>query len=242
MTAEYWHRYKSDVTGFRKQCKTCRTKYSRRYYEANTERQRENVRRYREANLGKVRERDRQYYKSNADKKREYDLQYREANADKIREQLNQWREANPDKVREYRRRYREANPDKMRVHVHKRMARKRALPDTMTAQDWQHALIYFNGCCAVCGRQLNDLFGEHTAAMDHWIPLTSDDCPGTIPQNIIPLCHGIDGCNNKKSSKDPETWLIETYGTRKARQIMARIQAYFDSLPGSTDEDQGAA
>lgn len=112
--------------------------------------------------------------------------------------------------------------------YYHKHRYRIRSLEVNFSDNDWQRAIDYFHGCCAVCGRQLSDLFGEHTAGMDHWIPISSPGCPGTIPENIVPLCHGIDGCNNHKHAKDPEQWLNERYGKRKAKRILERINAYF--------------
>jgi hypothetical protein len=112
-----------------------------------------------------------------------------------------------------------------------RRRARVLNLPDTFMIDDWRYALEYFNGCCAVCGRQLNDLFGEHYAAADHWIPISSPNCPGTIPENMVPLCHGVDGCNNAKSATEPYEWLIRRFGKRKAGQINTRIQAFFATV-----------
>ena len=118
-------------------------------------------------------------------------------------------------------------------IYRQNRKARKSSLPNTLTHVQWQHALNYFNGCCAVCGRQMNDMFGEFTAAMDHWIPLSykGDDNPGTVAGNIVPLCHGVGGCNNSKHATNPEAWLKREFSTRKASQIMRRIQDYFNSI-----------
>ena len=113
-------------------------------------------------------------------------------------------------------------------VRLHTYRARKRSLNDCFTVEDWKHALEYFEGCCAVCDRPPG-LW--HTLAADHWIPLSSPDCPGTIPENIIPLCHGIDGCNNSKHAKLPLEWLTEKFGKRKAMVIFNRIGDYFSSL-----------
>jgi len=44
----------------------------------------------------------------------------------------------------------------------------------------------------------------------------------------MIPLCHGLGGCNNSKSDKDPEPWLTKRFGKRKAAVILKRIHAYF--------------
>jgi hypothetical protein len=159
------------------------------------------------------------------------------------------WRQENPEKQlaksrresaamtplrreqrREYYRKYarRAVESGRTKVVFNRRRARKHSLPDTLTHAEWQNALAYFGNCCAVCGRP-RGLW--HTIAADHWIPLASPNCPGTVKENMIPLCHGIDGCNNSKNDIDPSEWLILKFGKRRAKQILARIQAYFDSL-----------
>lgn len=118
------------------------------------------------------------------------------------------------------------------RIYSNNRAARKRALPDYFTVQDWEHCLDYWNGCCAYCGQPAGLWI---TIAMDHFIPITSSECPGTVPTNIIPACHAVKdgqgGCNNAKSKREPEIWLIEKFGERKAKKILKRIKEYFASL-----------
>ena len=115
-----------------------------------------------------------------------------------------------------------------MRLARVRRRAREYALPDTLTAEQWGRALDYFNGCCAVCGRQLNDLFGTHYVSADHWIPLAKPGCPGTTADNIVPLCHGIGGCNNRKHYSLPEQWLKRMFGTKQANKVLKRVETYF--------------
>ena len=121
----------------------------------------------------------------------------------------------------------------KICVYAQNKNARERSLPNTLTPEEWQHALNYFHGCCAVCGRQLDDMFGRVTASADHWIPLAykDDDNPGSCKANIVPLCVGWGGCNNNKNAIVPDVWLERKYGKRKAKKIAARVQKYFDSL-----------
>lgn len=149
---------------------------------------------------------------------------WREAN----REHLRQYNEG--DKHRQASMRWQRANRDAMRAIKQRRRARERGLPNTFTQDDWQRAVDYFNGCCAVCGRAHS---ASHKIAADHWIPLTSEDCPGTTPLNIVPLCHAQkgakNGCNNGKNDLSPETWLLRKFGNHEAAKILARIAAYFE-------------
>lgn len=188
--------------GLRAYCRVCHTGATRLWRNNNPELAKETARKVREANLNRERERSRQ------------------------------WRIDNPDRQKASIHRWMKANPDRMRANSHRRLARKRNLPDTFTAADWQHALDYFDGCCAACGRPAG-LW--HTIAADHWIALSDPACPGTVPTNIVPLCHprkdGGSSCNVSKHNKNAEQWLAEKLGKRKAKQILARIQVYFDSL-----------
>lgn len=205
-TTEFFNKRERGLYGLYAQCKKCRNKtvakYATKYRENHRERTRESAAKYRANNLEKTREKSRE------------------------------WNRKNKPSIYAANKAYLERNPEKIRLDSSRRRSRKRAVPHTLTMQDWQHALDFFNGCCAVCGRQSQDLFGERTIAADHWIPLSKGG--GTTPENIIPLCHGVDGCNNTKSNKDPEQWLVERYGKAKAKQILARIQAYFDKLAGT--------
>lgn len=139
-------------------------------------------------------------------------------------ERKKRYRQNHPAEVREICRRSQQRHRETKRVNYQRRQSRKLELPTQFTPKDWQHALDYFDGCCAVCGRPPG-LW--HTLAMDHWIPLSSPNCPGTIPANIVPLCHGEGGCNNSKGSREPSEWLIDKLGKRKAKQVLDRIGSY---------------
>jgi hypothetical protein len=245
LTTEFFSRDKNRADGFRSDCKACnrayraanreRTaeynrawyranpEYHRVYYEANrahiikyncqrnkTSKVRIAARAWKQANKVRIAERKRAHYRANLEHYRAY-------------------YEANREQISERRRALYRANPDKVRMRDQRRRARKKALPASYTEADWIYVLDYFNHCCAVCGRQLKDLFGTHTAAMDHWIPLTATNCPGTIPENIVPLCHGQNGCNNKKGNRNALEFLELTYGKKKAKAILKRIEDYFE-------------
>lgn len=158
-----------------------------------------------------------------------YQKGYRATNPDKVKARLRAWHQKNRDRVLEQRRlsarkRY-AADPAKHIGYVVRRRTRKLGLPNTLTTTDWKRALEYFNGCCAYCGSQ-QDFW--HVIEADHFIPLNSPQCPGTTVNNVLPACKA---CNTSKSNSDPHEWLIRKFGKRRAKQILARIQAYFANL-----------
>ena len=120
------------------------------------------------------------------------------------------------------------------RVYGSLSRARKRHLADTFTRRDEAFARDYWQGACAVCG----DAAGFwKVIALDHWVPLSSADCPGTVPGNMVPLCHarkGIRGaipdCNANKHVKDAPAWLLDKLGKRQSTRKLAEIQAFFEA------------
>lgn len=247
-TAEYFHRNVTGRDGLRSDCKVCGCDASRQYRLNNPERVRDGLHhwyitnlervkvyhsQYRSANREKIQDSRRRYRIANAETIKERKYQYYCLNSEAIKERQRQYACENRDKLRRSQREWRRENPEKVRITHLRRHTRKLGLPDTFTETDWQRAVDYFHGCCAICGRQANDLFGTHTLSKDHWIAVTDTrpDNPGTVPENILPLCHGVDGCNNSKLNKDPIEWVTRQFGNRKAKQILARVEAYFQSL-----------
>lgn len=261
LTDEYFHKTPTCRYGYRRICKICIAAYKKVYRDENADYIRENKRQYREdnkdaiakkkhdyhaANREKIAAKRKLYYAKVRDRLLQYQREYRERNLDYIRQRDRLYALAHRKeavlKSRQYywtnhaaisakqKALYR-SNPDAFLVRINRRKARLLELPHTLTIKEWQHAKDHFNGCCAVCGRPFKDLFGTHTVAQDHWIPLSSPDCPGTIAKNIIPLCHGVSGCNNSKRDKNAFQWLVERFGKRKAKHIYDKIIAYFDSI-----------
>lgn len=221
-------------------CKSC-TRARQREYESSPTikaKNREYLRKYRQVPKNKKRAKllgYRRSQKPEAKKRRREYLQRPDIKAGK-REYHREYakRPGVKERFRESARKHRQhpENRKRNRIHKHNRNARESSLPNTLTHDQWQHALNYFNGCCAICDRQMNDMFGEFTIGMDHWIPLSyKGDNPGTVAGNIVPLCHGVGGCNNQKHNALPQEWLARQFGKRKAVKILQRIQEYFDSV-----------
>lgn len=252
-TPEYFTRNNSTRDGLHTQCKECRQRKGRERWAANADelnaRRRELYpehaearkvyhKKWREENREQVLAKKKEYYRANSEKdlasskawreanpekKKAYDREYAQKNKRRIKERQRKWEADNRDRINEQKR-------PKRRIYQQLRESRKSELPTDFTQDDWDRAVDFFEGKCAACGRPPG-LF--HSLALDHWVPLSSPDCPGTIPSNIVPLCHGVGGCNNSKHSKDPTEWLVWKFGKKKGKEVAAKVQQYFDSLKG---------
>jgi len=218
-TTEYFHKCKYRVDGLNNWCKACRHKHQLSIRAAKHD--------Y-----------DQIYVALNYEKITERNHNYRLSNADEIKRRKREAYQRNRIKVLAKQREY-NSRPDKRdqrnrtaNLAWHRRRARLLSLPVTFTAQDWQRALDYFGGCCAICGSPPG-LW--HVIAKEHWISLNDprEDNPGTVPTNILPMCHsrkhGEGGCNNLKGDADPVEWLIQRLGRGKAAKKLKEIEAYFE-------------
>ena len=223
-----------------------RARNNARYRELNkTPERREALRKYAQQRTSEQRELKRKHTREEARKRRQDPEQRARINkrrqTPEAKEHERKYRLArrqDPEVIereRQCNREWRQKPENKLKAIIksNRRRARKVALPDTLTPADIDRMMEYWDGRCAVCGRQTG--FWTFTA-LDHWIPLNNSECPGTIPTNMIPLCHGKKGvpigdpsCNVSKHDKTPETWLIQRFGKCKASQILKQIEAYFE-------------
>lgn len=173
----------------------------------------------------------RQYYQDRKEERSEKAREERRQNPEIERERKHRYYQRHREKVIARARAWQAENPEKKREYRHRREARKRALPVNWTDQHWLICLGYWNYCCAVCGNQLRDLFGQVAPNADHWIPLNRPDaCPGTVPENMICLCPS---CNFSKHDHLPANWLTTIYSKKKAAEILNRVSVYFEYMKG---------
>lgn len=208
-TVEYFHPRPDSPDGLRNNCRVCQNKRSKKYHADNTD----DLKAY-----------HLKYYQENRDRLQQKQRDYEAQNRERARKRVRLWKLANPERVKNREARN-QASAISRRI---RREARKSALPDNFTPQDWRFAIDYFGGRCAACGRPPG-LF--HTLAADHFMALSSLGCPGSVPANIVPLCHGVDGCNNSKFTADPEEWLIRKFGKKQGKAILAKIQEFFSKV-----------
>lgn len=198
-TREFFNARTDSKDGLRGYCRECHVQYARDWNQANPERAAEHTR----AKAARQRERRREV----------------------LLKRTRMWRKKNKAYIRRYNRTYRIENDAEIRALRASQRAQERNMPDDFTAEDWRFALEYFGEHCAVCGRPFD---GKSTVAADHWIPLSDPDCPGTIPANIVPLCCGKDGCNEKKGHNNPDAWVVEVYGIEHGNKILEQIRQFF--------------
>ena len=231
-TADFFYRAKRMADGFVTECKKCRNLKHREWVSNNRERSREHSRRA---------------YANNIEKRHAYNVQrrshrtetrqaWRVNNRQRDRDNMQRWRTAHPDYDQEWRRSHPEQSKDTRKHAGIRRRARRLNLPCRFSPMDWQHALTFFDHRCAVCGRAPS--FWQYLA-QEHWIPVADPrpDNPGTVPGNILPVCHtrkgfsGMGSCNLSKQDKDPIVWLNEHYSPRRAKAILQRIDAYVKTV-----------
>lgn len=119
-------------------------------------------------------------------------------------------------------------NRPRLRHYGSLRRARVKGLPSTFTEEEQHFCRAYFHYACAICGKEEGF---QWTLVMDHWIPINSANCPGTVSTNMIPLCNGVSGCNTSKQDTPAEHWLIRRFGKHKASAILRKIDAYFAAV-----------
>jgi hypothetical protein len=153
------------------------------------------------ANRDRVNARNRHWKATHADKHNAYNKEWAKANPDKVRAKTKRYRDRHPEKCKEWIRAWHEANPGKGIEYVHRREARIKGNGGSWTAGEWETLKRQYRYRCVCCWTpesQLNTL--GRKLVPDHIIPIAKNGL--NIIENLQPLCHGVDGCNNKKYLK----------------------------------------
>ena len=214
ITSEFFYTDAQKPNGFRPECKVCNNAKKQDWRLKNPDKVRANskLENQRKSPERRARENAKQLAKYHADPQAA-SKRYKEYYKKKIDYHLERGRK------------YKDANPDKRRANEQRRRTREYELPNTLTASEWRYALEYFNQSCAYCGNQ--EGFWNRIE-VEHFIPVTASNCPGSTKDNILPACRH---CNSSKNNKDATEWLTSKYGKRKASAILKRITDYFESV-----------
>lgn len=212
----------------------------KRYYQENAEKIKRYVAEWQKNNRDKVNASQRARYWLDPEvsraKSRAHQKRYSKRHPDRVRISFKTYYYNNIEEQRKRASDWAKNNPTKERAAQQRRRANKRGLPNTLTNDQWEAALNYWDQKCAVCGASANMWV---VLSPDHWHPISKGG--GTTADNIVPLCHARKGipngepcCNNSKKDKLPADWLTQRFGKRKARVILAKIEAYFAAIGGN--------
>lgn len=220
-TLEFFCCRNSNPDGLNGECKQCvKTRADQNRDKSKTYHQEWYIR-----NKERLNQRNREYWHENRERLNDWQRAYREEHHDERVAKQRIYIHRNREEIARKGKIYYRKNPHVAKAGYHRYRARKLSLPNDWTPQDWMRCLEFWHYCCAVCGNQLRDLFGDVKPHADHWHPLNLPGCPGTVPGNMICLCSS---CNCSKHDRLPDVWLTDYFGKRKAALILKPILAYF--------------
>jgi 5-methylcytosine-specific restriction endonuclease McrA len=202
-TTEYFYKSKQNKDGLMGKCKTCAIEYQKIYYEENADGIKEHTKKRYKENAERERERKKKYQRENADKVKQY---YRK-NITMFKEYQKEYREKNADKIKRIIRKWHKENPAKNTYYQQIRKSIKKALPATLTAEQWLQIKDDFDNRCAYCGK-------KKKLTQDHFIPLSKGG--EYTHNNIMPVCKS---CNSSKQDKDFFEWYPEYKYFSKERE-----------------------
>lgn len=199
----------------------------KKYMELNREKFKEYWKMYYQNNKEEISVKQKEYYLKNKERKSEYHKYWRINNLDRLRDYGKKYRNDNSVRLREYRlknierirnvqKEYFKNNPEVKRMSEHKRNALKRALPNTLTLNQWNEIKKCFNNKCAYCN-------SEESLTQDHFIPLSKGG--GYTRNNIIPACKS---CNSSKGNRDFFEWYKKQmfYNLESEEKIINHLRA----------------
>jgi len=197
---------KASKDGLTIYCKSCLRNYYKKYYSQEEQKK-------------KKAEYFKQYYPKNKETILARGKEWRETNREKYLEGMRDWYRRNKQKKLELSKQYyseNEHNRSYRRIVYQRRRARLKHLPHTLTQQEWEDCLQYFNYQCAYCGA---------TGAMthEHVTPVTLGG--GYTKDNIIPACHS---CNSSKCDTVLEVWYPkqEFFTEERLNKILKYLEA----------------
>lgn len=131
-------------------------------------------------------------------------------------EYMKNYREENRDYYTEYHVTYHLENPEVRRLSYQRRRDRMAQLPHTLTVEEWEETLEYFDYSCAYCG------VSDDNIGKEHIIPVVKGG--GYTQDNIIPACRS---CNAKKHTRDLEEWYVsyEHYNKERLDKILDYVE-----------------
>lgn len=206
-TTEYFHTKKGNRDNLRHECRECRLKQQKLYYQNNKKEIIKKNNQYRKDNWETFTKRRKAYDEKNKEVLSEKRKEYNKKNKDIIAKKKKAYVAKHKEKYAAYYRKWARQNADKCKAKRHKRDAMSKNLACTLTPEQWQGILEKFDYSCAYCGTKEN-------IHQEHFIPLSKGG--GYTAQNIIPACHS---CNSSKQNFDFKDWYKKQDNYSKKRE-----------------------
>ena len=211
LTNEYFQYRKGSKDGFRNECKVCKKDYNRNYREENKEYLAKHNAEYRKANWDSFMKNKKAYEELNRELLAEKRKKYYQKNKEQISKKKKEYTEKNKVKYAKYHLEYARRNVDKCKIKQHKRKAKLKSLPSTLTKNQWDDTVSHFNNSCAYCG-------SEEQIQQEHFVPLSKGG--EFTHNNIIPACMK---CNCSKQDQDFFEWYPnhKNYSKKREKTIL---------------------
>jgi 5-methylcytosine-specific restriction endonuclease McrA len=86
-------------------------------------------------------------------------------------------------------------------------------------AGSWMWTIDLWEACKEMWGNRCVYCDAVEELTQDHFVPLFSPECPGTVPWNMVPAC---EGCNASKRHRDAAVWCKDK---QRVVYIAARLE-----------------
>jgi hypothetical protein len=187
--------------------------YAKGYYRDNKEYFAEHNKQWRLDNA----EYGKQYSVDHKGHKNQYYLDHKESRI----EYIKQYQIDHRDAIAKYNKQYQQGHLEGCRINSHKRRARIRNLPNTLTVLEWLSTKEYFDGKCCYCGEEL-------PLEQEHYIPVTKAGAYSKA--NILCACKS---CNSSKNDQDALEWFKKQpfYDEVREANILGYLE-FMSSVP----------
>jgi len=151
------------------------------------------------------------YYENNKEKIREKERIYILKNKERINENTRVRYQYNKEKQAERHKKWQSENKEVVNIIAQRRRSRKKALPSTLTIEQWENIKLHFNNKCCYCGQ-------EKLLVQEHFNPVVNLGAHDI--NNILPSCKN---CNSSKGPKLFENWYSKYryYSKKRERKIL---------------------
>ena len=226
---------KTSKYGVKNECKKCRAKYNKKYYEEHKdeileqkkqwyeehkeeksikrkqyyeehkEQELEKIKEYYEEHKEEISEYQKQWYEEHKEEQKEYKAKYYEEHKEEISEKSKQYYEENKEIILKRNKIYRENNPHIRFNSDNKRRNKLENQGRGITKEQWYEMMCWFDWCCAYSGEYLGGENNKDIRSIDHIVALNNGGL--NEPWNCVPM---IRKYNISKHTNNMEEWYIQ--------------------------------